>query len=324
MILLALAAMALLALVPASAVADGLPAVGIDARPLSAPGGDVEYLTKAGKRSTRLIERARTGGAQRERRIPGVFSIPAVAYDSSPSGISANGRRLILITPRTRYPRRRTTFAVVDPQRLSVRRLIHLKGDFSFDAISPDGSLMYLIKYDPRNLTRYEVRAYNMHVQNLVADPVVDPDEPEPMTGVPVTRTSSTDGRWAYTLYDSQEHPFVHALDTARRTAVCIDLDDLPRAWGSSLELHGARLDVVGLAGRIRATINTRTHKLVRDHPAPVAEDDAGTSWLPIAGSAAALLLLGAGLRRRGLKSRRSEPIPAEWEPSSDRGAPTA
>ena len=305
MILLALAAMALLALVPASAMADGLPAVGIDARPLSAPGGDVEYLTKAGKRSTRLIERSRTGGAQRERRIPGAFSIPAVAYDSSPSGISANGRRLILISPRTRYPRKRTTFAVVDPQRLSVRRLIHLRGDFSFDAISPDGSLMYLIKYDPRNLTRYEVRAYNMHVQNLVADPVVDPNEPEPMTGVPVTRTSSTDGRWAYTLYDSQEHPFVHALDTERRTAVCIDLDDLPRAWGSSLELHGPRLDVVGPAGRIRATINTRTHRLVRDHPTPVAEDDAGTSWLLIAGPTAALLLLGAGLRRRGLKAAR-------------------
>ena len=102
-----------------------------------------------------------------------------------------------------------------------------------------------------------------MHAQNLVADPVVDPNEPEPMTGVPVTRTSSLDGRWAYTLYDSQEHPFVHALDTARRTAVCIDLDDLPRAWGSSLELHGPRLDVVGPAGRIGATINTRTHRLV-------------------------------------------------------------
>jgi hypothetical protein len=297
MILLALAAIALLALVPASAAADGLPAVGIDARPLSAPGGDVEYLTKAGKRSTRLIERVRTGGAQRERRIPGVFSIPAVAYDSSPSGISANGRRLILISPRTRYPRKRTTFAVVDPRHLNVRRLIHLKGDFSFDAISPDGSLMYLIKYDPRNLTRYEVRAYNMHAQNLVADPVVDPNEPEPMTGVPVTRTSSLDGRWAYTLYDSPEHPFVHALDTARRTAVCIDLDDLPRAWGSSLELHGPRLDVVGPAGRIRATINTRTHRLV-EPPAPRTED-AGTSWLLLAAPTAALLLLAAFGRRR-------------------------
>jgi hypothetical protein len=301
MLLLALVAIALLALVPASAAADGLPAVGIDASPLSAPRGDVEYLTKAGKRSTLLIERGRYGGPQRQRRIPGVFSIPAVAYDSSPSGVSANGRRLILISPRTRYPRKRTTFAVVNPQRLTVRRLIHLKGDFSFDAISPDGRLMYLIKYDPRDLTKYEVRAYNMHVQNLVEDPVVDPDEgDEPMTGAPITRTASADGRWAYTLYDSQEHPFVHALDTERRTAVCIDLDDLPRAWGSSLELHGPRLDVVGPAGTIRATINTRTHELV-EAPAAPAEDseDAGTSWLPIVVPTAALLLLAAVGRRR-------------------------
>jgi hypothetical protein len=305
------AAIAILTVLPAAAAADGLPAVGIDARPLSAPRGDVEYLTKAGKRSTLLIERGRYGGAQRQRRIPGVFSIPAVAYDSSPSGISANGRRLILISPRTRYPRKRTTLAVVDPQRLSVRRQIHLKGDFSFDAISPDGALMYLIKYDPQNLARYEVRAYNMHVQNLVADPVVDPDEAdEPMTGVPITRTSSTDGRWAYTLYDSQEHPFVHALDTERRRAVCIDLDDLPRAWGSSLELHGPRLDVVGPAGRIRATISTRTHRLVEPpaDPAKPAEDseDAGTWWLPIAGPTAALMLLAALGRRRRLQAATS------------------
>jgi len=309
MILITLAAFALLALVPASAAADGLPAVGIDARPLAAPRGDVEYLTKAVKRGTLLIERGRQGGSQRQRRIPGAFSIPAVAYDSSPSGISANGRRLILISPRTRYPRKRTTLAVVDPRRLSVRRLIHLKGDFSFDAISPDGALMYLIKYDPENLARYEVRAYNMHVQNLVANPVVDPDEAdEPMTGVPVTRTSSADGRWAYTLYDSQEHPFVHALDTERSSAVCIDLDDLPRAWGSSLELHGPKLDVVGPAGRVRATISTRTHTLVepRAEPAKAAEDseEAGTSWLPIAVPTAALLLLLTALGRRRSASR--------------------
>lgn len=306
MILLALAAVAMLALVPTSAAADGLPAVGVDALPLSVPRGDVEYLTKTGKRSTRLIERARYGGVLRERRIRGVFSIPAVAYDSSPSGLSADGRTLVLISPRTAFPRKRTTFAVVDPQRLTVRRQIHLKGDFSFDAISPDGLLMYLIKYDSRNLTEYAVRAYNMRAHNLVSDPVVDPDEPEPMTGVPVTRTSSTDGRWAYTLYDSTEHPFVHALDTSRRTAVCIDLDDLTRAWGSSLELRGGRLDVVGPAGRIRASINTRTHRLVEESASRA--EDAGASWLPIAVPAAAVLLLAAFGRRRFAAIRTAAP----------------
>jgi len=306
MTLLVLAAIALLALVPASAAADGLPAVGIDARPLSAPGGDVAYTTKSGKHRTFLAERARYGGVLRQRRIAGTFSLPAVAYDGSPAGVSADGRTLVLISPRTRYPRRRTTFAVVDPGSLRVRRQIALKGDFSFDAISPDGRLMYLVEYNPRNYGEYEVRAYDIRGRRLFAEPVVDPREPdEEMYGVPVTRASSPDGRWAYTLYDSQEHPFVHALDTTGRTAVCIDLDDLPRAWGSSLEFRGPRLDVVGPAGRIRATINTRTHRLI-EPPADPAEDseDAGTSWLPIAVPTAALLLLaGAGWQRARIRS---------------------
>jgi hypothetical protein len=38
----------------------------------------------------------------------------------------------------------------------------------------------------------------------------------------------SPDGRWAYTLYDGAgAQPFVHALDTMGRTAVCIDLPGL-------------------------------------------------------------------------------------------------
>ena len=59
MVLLLVVFLAALALLPASAAADGLPAVGIDARPLSVPGGDVAYVTESGKRATRVIERAR-------------------------------------------------------------------------------------------------------------------------------------------------------------------------------------------------------------------------------------------------------------------------
>ena len=50
------------------------------------------------------------------------------------------------------------------------------------------------------------------------------------MAGFPQTRATSPDGRWAYTLYEPAErdHPaFIHALDTKRGTAVCIDLDPL-------------------------------------------------------------------------------------------------
>ena len=284
---------------PATSSGDGLPAVGIDARPLSAPAGKVEYTTeRAGRGHTRLIESARYGGPRRERRLRGAFSIPTVAYDGSPAGLSADGRTLVLISPRTRFPRRATTFAVVDARRLAVRRAIRLRGDFSFDAISPDGRTMYLIEYSPRDFTKYAVRAYDLRAGRLLSRPVVDPDEAgEPMTGVPVSRTTGTDGRWAYTLYQSAEHPFVHALDTAGRTAVCIDLDHLKAAWNATLELRGQRLEVVRRSGRVLAAIDTRTHRLV--DPGAPDESGAGTSLLPIALSGAAVALLAALGRRR-------------------------
>ena len=285
---------------PAAAPADGLPAVGIDAKPLSAPAGKVEYTTeRGGKGHTRLIEGARYGGPLRERSLRGAFSVPAVAYDGSPAGLSADGRTLVLISPRTRYPRRATTFAVVDARRLAVRRHIRLRGDFSFDAISPDGRTMYLIEYSPREFTKYAVRAYDMRASRLLARPVVDPDEAgEPMTGVPVSRTGGADGRWAYTLYQSAKHPFVHALDTERRTAVCIDLDHLRAVWNATLQLRGERLEVVRRSGRVLAAIDTRTHKIVAlDSP---EESVAGTWWLPMALSGAAVaVLLALGRRRK-------------------------
>jgi hypothetical protein len=297
MLLIFLVGVALLALLPASAAADGLPAVGIDARPLSLPSGEVAYVTESGRHSTRLVERARYGGPMRDRRLPGSFSIPAVAYDGSPSGLSADGRTLVLISPRVRYPRKRTTFAILDARRLALRRRISLKGDFSFDAISPDGRLMYLVEYNTREIGEYQVRAYDLRARRLLREPVVDPREPdEEMYGLPVTRVADGDGRWAYTLYQSAEHPFVHALDTERRTAVCIDLDDLRQVWGATLALRGWTLEVMGRRGRVLARIDRRTHRLVKP-PAPA--DDAGTSWLPLAAPTAALLLLAAVTRRR-------------------------
>jgi hypothetical protein len=322
----ALFVIAALLLLPASAAADGLPAVGIDAQPLGIPGGQVVYVTERAGHDTRLIEKARYGGAMRERTVPGSFSVPAVAYDGSPSGLSADGRKLVLISPRKRFPRKRTTFAVVDSRRLTVRRQISLRGDFSFDAISPDGRTMYLIEYAPRarDFGKYAVRAYDLRARRLLRAPVVDPDEAdEPMTGLPVTRVPAPDGRWQYTLYADGKHSFVHALDTSRRTAVCIDLDH-GDVWGSSLALRGHRLDVIGRDARVVAGIDTRTHELIAPRRRSRRSEDAGTSWLPLALPTAALLLLAAATRRRMLKRSAAEPITEAWEPPSDRHAPTA
>ena len=94
----------------------------------------------------------------------------------------------------------------------------------------------------------------------------------------------------------------MHALDTERRTAVCIDLD-LRNLRGAALEIHGGRLDVVGDSGLL-ARIDTATHRVIaapgkRAARAKAEAASAGTPWLPIAAPTAALLLLALFGRRR-------------------------
>jgi len=311
-LLLVPVSLAIVGVLPAPAAADGLPGTGVVPSPVSAPGGDVEYLTERAKRDTVLRERRLDGGrALRSLDLTGRYSVPAVAYDGSPSGLSGDGRTLVLINPRRSWPRKRTTFAVVDATRMELRRHIRLRGDFSFDAISPDGRVIYLVQYlSPNDQTAYAVRAYDMRAQRLFPDPVVDPSEPdEDMSGVPLSRVSDAEGRWAYTLYSGAKHPFVHALDTERRTAACIDLE-LKNLRGVALEIHGGRLDVVGDSGLL-ARIDTATHRVipVPEHRPARAKADArasgATPWLPIAAATAVLLLLvGAGWQRSRIRLR--------------------
>jgi len=216
-----------------SAAADGLPVLGIDvgAQGVTTVTGPDRYVTIPDGARTLVERTARTGGAVLGVSwLRGNFTIPAVAYDSSASGLSADGRHLVLIEPRRAFPRAETTFALLDASRLRLTRVITLRGDFSFDAISPHGATMFLINYtSPTDPTRYAVRAYDLRAGRLLAEPVVDPREHgDEMRGRPLTRTMSLDGRWAYTLYDGGgTKPFLHALDTVGRTAHCIDLPAL-------------------------------------------------------------------------------------------------
>jgi hypothetical protein len=288
---------------PAAATVQKLPGVGLDASslPLSAPGGEVGYVAREAKGATRLVERSRNFGRDpRTLRISGRFALPAVAYDGLPNGLSSDGRTLVLISPRVRFPRANTTLAVIDVKRMRLRGHIHLRGDFGFDAISPDGRLLYLVQYlSKRDITDYAVRAYDMRAGRLFRRPVIDPSEPEEdMSGEPLSRVTDPAGRWAYTLYASEEHPFVHALDTERRTAVCIDLDI---HGGEALALRGNRLDILG-GEQTLASIDTSTHRVIprpaKRKPA-AAEAAAGLPWLLIAAPTAALMLLAAVGRRR-------------------------
>ena len=217
-----------------AARADGLPVGGIEAGPGGVPAddGSVRYVTLRAGGGTLVAKVTQEGGAIiRSAFLPGRFSVPVVAFDGSTSGLSNDGRTLVLVRPRVAFPKGRTAFAVFDANRLRRPQRLTLDGDFSFDALSPDGRLLYLIEYiKPQDATRYRVRALDLDNGRFLPGTIIDPREPdEAMRGFPITRETSSDGRWAYTLYDGagSGHPFVHALDTTGRTAACIDLDAL-------------------------------------------------------------------------------------------------
>jgi len=329
-LVLAAAVTATTAAAPPAAAADGLPIIGVDAAPISAPGGDVEYLTRRAKRDT-LLEKRERGGGRVLRRLPlrGRYSVPAVAYDGSPSGLAASGRTLILITPRTAFPRRTTTLAVVDAGRLQPRRKLQLKGDFSFDALAPDGRTMYLIEYlSARDVTRYAVRAYDLRRRRLLPEPIVDPREPdERMAGLPMTRATSRDGRWEYTLYESSDHPFIHALDTERRRAFCIDLHGLEGRkrgmWGLKLELDQAGRTLTVVAGATPlARVNTRTLRVQPNSERRAAAAGGGIPWAPIL--LPSLLLAAAAMTVSARRRTRRRTLTASLVTATDCPSSTA
>jgi hypothetical protein len=315
--LIALLATALAAplVAPSPVSGDGLPLPvdATEAQGVTSPAGDFHYTTvSAGSGTVALRIATGSGEVDRIERLDGEYGVPLVAYDGTASGISAGGERLVLIRPRTSFPRRTTEFAVLDAERLRVIEELTLRDDFSFDAISPDGRLMYLIRYlDPRDPTAYEVRAYDLERERLLREPIVDEDEaPVTMGGFPQTRAMSPDQRWAYTLYASNDRgrvPFIHALDTETGNAACIDLDpglvNPQRLWRMDLvpSADGSTLDVVD-RGEPVASVDLRDFSVSEPAVADANADNGDVPWAVLGGAAVVLAILGglaAGRRGR-------------------------
>jgi hypothetical protein len=267
---------------------------------VGSPGTHSVYVTQPADDGTALA-RVDTSGQDpvRTRIIDDGYSIPTVALDKSTSGLSADGSRLVLARPLAGLGQRRTEFETLDGRSLRVQQVIGLPGAFSFDAISPNGNRLYLIEYtSPQDPTEYLVRAYDLNSDRMLKAPVIDPDEAgRPMTGKPVTRTVSSSGRWAYTLYKgSDEGPFVHALDTMKGQAVCVDLvglvtdTDLRKA-NLVMSPDGTQLTVSAPGEGPLATINTET--LEASAPREPGSGGDGIPWMLIA--VAAAVGLGAG-----------------------------
>ena len=237
---------------------------------VSSPSGEVRYVTTLAGSQTRLARIGGDGTLVKSVRLAGAWGVPLVTINGETGGLSRNGRVLVLsdnTAPGGRL-RPRSGFAVADAGSLELRRTIHLHGDFSFDALSPEGTLLYLIQHaSSTDLTSYRVRAYDLGAGRLLPGVIADKRQAGwRMNGMPVARATSPNGRWVYTLYDQGgNYPFVHALDTLHQTAVCIGL---PWDWShsdeaimsASLTLAGGTLRVdAGAGSSTRFAIDTRT-----------------------------------------------------------------
>jgi hypothetical protein len=197
--------------------------------------GNVRYVMLPAHKMT-ILERVRTRGGQVLGWVylPGSWGIPLVT-NTETGGLAHDTRILVagelgpVVCTQSRCPalRRTSRFAVFSTGMLRRRATISLAGDFTYDALSPDGRMLYLIQHvDAGNLTRYKVRAFDLSRMRLLPGAIADRSQRDwLMQGSPVARATSASGRFVYTLYQNPGgYPFVHALDTVRGVAHCVGL----------------------------------------------------------------------------------------------------
>jgi hypothetical protein len=232
--------------------------------------GKVHYFASPEGGTTVVRAINSSGHSVRSVRVRGNMGFPLVAFDGTVEALSADGRTLVLAPQRNVPYRKSSSFAVLDVPSLKVRKLIKLQGDFSYDALSPQGQRLYLVEHmSADDVLRYRVRAYDLSAGRLLKKMVTDKRRWQSvMTGVPMARAWSLDKRWAFTLYGGGTNPFVHSLDTRNEYAVCIDL---PQRF-ASIELAKVRMEMQRgnrlvikhvVTGKTLAVLDTRNFRVL-------------------------------------------------------------
>ena len=263
-------AIALIAVEQAAAVGPWLWTV--DGGPgISAPSG-VRYIARLSGSATKVLA-TQDGQTLRAISVPGHWGLQAATLAGGLTGLSGDGRLLVLAPPTRGESLDVSTFALIATPALAQLGTVRLRGDFTVDALSPNGSTLYLIQHlTGRDVSRYQVRAYDVRARKLLSRVVADKRQVGwTMRGYPVARAATASGSRVYTLYSpGNNYPFIHALDTVGRSAVCVGL---PLSWadpntlnGATLKLsdNGRRLVVSGPRLGAPITVDTRTFKLTR------------------------------------------------------------
>lgn len=206
----------------------------------------------------------------RSRSIDGAWRLPAIGQDALPVGVSADNSTIVLVEDAT-DDATTTRFAVLTDDDLA--RVIELPGDLEFDALSPDGSILYVAEHLPAPPeARYQVRAVDLPSGVMRETVIVDKRRIDAvMGGWPITQVQHENGV-VFTLYRGTGQPFIHALHSREAWAVCLDLppigyDDAEASldWGIAQSADGRRVFAVNATLGLATAINPGELSILRE-----------------------------------------------------------
>jgi hypothetical protein len=252
------------------------------------PDGSTTYVTSQDGSTTtlRALDLA-TGETRAETTLEGRFLFPEVVGGPATvlGGIDPSGQWLVLeshtssglVSGRLTYD---SVFAVLGSALTEEPQILPLEGEFAFDGISENGRWLYLIESRSSSEPLYRVRAYDMAMETLLEEAIVDKSEPdEPMVGFRHAVAASPDGTWLYSLYlNPGVGAFVHALNVTEHTAICIDLppgqvsDELSDfSWSMAVSHDGRSLYAVNSMYRLATEIDLQDFRVVKIRPIELA-----------------------------------------------------
>ncbi len=246
--------------------------------PLGVLAADWSTLYAEDLRDGKTIVRAfsvATGQPLRETALDGFYHLPSVGLNGMPAGLSPDGRWLALYAA----DRAKSRYVVLDTNFTQAPKRVELDGNFTYDALSNDGNLLFLIQYvAPDQPNKYQVRAYDLGRGALRPQAVVDKTAGQPiMQGERQATVASPDGQWLFSLYlNASKGPFIHALNVSAGFASCIFL---PRGdgaygerdfqWSMAMTPDGSRLFAAnGALGKV-AEIDTGQLRVRRQATLP-------------------------------------------------------
>ena len=215
--------------------------------PLGVPGQNWSHVvsTDVTGASTTIRDLRLPEAESSSQTIDGTWRLPTVGLDPTPVGISQDGQTVVLVQDGATAGKSR--FAIVDRTGVAPPRVVELAGSFEYDALSPDGSILYTVEHlaGPPD-GHYQVRALDTATGVVRDGPVADKNQgDEAMAGWPIAQARGPDGM-VFTLYRGAEHPFIHALNSIDAWALCIDLpttggnDPAPASdWGLTSTIDG-------------------------------------------------------------------------------------